>query len=86
VSLLQKKCKQIRGKHPGVTYSFQQAIQMRNELISGVKQDVAIKIYGEDLDKLAQYAKQIGVKKYCWRSRYLCGTSIGFATASYQIS
>ena len=31
-----------------------------NELISGVKQDVAIKIYGEDLNKLAKYAKQVG--------------------------
>jgi len=46
---------------PGVTFGFQQPIQMRfNELMTGVKQDVAIKIYGEDLDQLANYAKQIG--------------------------
>ncbi|OYU80698.1 MAG: CusA/CzcA family heavy metal efflux RND transporter [Flavobacterium sp. BFFFF1] len=45
----------------GTTFGFQQPIQMRfNELISGVKQDVAIKIYGEDLNKLTKYAKQIG--------------------------
>lgn len=46
---------------PGVTFSFQQPIQMRfNELMTGAKQDVVIKIYGEDLDALTQYAKQIG--------------------------
>jgi len=49
-------------KHiPGVTFGFQQPIQMRfNELMTGVKQDVAIRVYGEDLGKLAKYAKQIG--------------------------
>jgi len=46
---------------PGVTYSFQQPIQMRfNELMTGVRQDVAVKIYGEDLDELSGYAEQIG--------------------------
>jgi heavy metal efflux system protein len=46
---------------PGVTFSFQQPIQMRfNELISGVKQDVAVKIFGEDLAVLTTLADQIG--------------------------
>uniref|UniRef100_UPI004047D654 CusA/CzcA family heavy metal efflux RND transporter n=1 Tax=Mariniflexile sp. TaxID=1979402 RepID=UPI004047D654 len=46
---------------PGVTFGFQQPIQMRfNELMTGVRQDVAIKIYGEDLDQLSTYANQIG--------------------------
>ncbi len=46
---------------PGVTFSFQQPIQMRfNELISGVKQDVAVKIFGEDLAVLTTLANQIG--------------------------
>jgi cobalt-zinc-cadmium resistance protein CzcA len=46
---------------PGVTFGFQQPIQMRfNELMTGVRQDVAIKIYGEDLDQLSTYASQIG--------------------------
>jgi heavy metal efflux system protein len=46
---------------PGVTYGFQQPIQMRfNELISGVRQDVAVKIFGEDLNQLTDLAKQIG--------------------------
>jgi len=46
---------------PGVTFGFQQPIQMRfNELISGAKQDVVLKIYGEDLQQLADYAQQAG--------------------------
>ncbi|MET4080231.1 cobalt-zinc-cadmium resistance protein CzcA [Pedobacter sp. UYP30] len=46
---------------PGVTYGFQQPIQMRfNELMTGARQDVVIKIYGEDLDKLSTYANKIG--------------------------
>ncbi|SHM18140.1 efflux RND transporter permease subunit [Hymenobacter psychrotolerans] len=44
---------------PGVTMEFQQPIQMRfNELISGVKSDVSIKIYGDDLDMLFEKANQ----------------------------
>ncbi|TGD77360.1 MULTISPECIES: CusA/CzcA family heavy metal efflux RND transporter [Hymenobacter] len=44
---------------PGVTFGFQQPIQMRfNELISGAKQDVVMKIYGEDLQQLADYAQR----------------------------
>ncbi|GAB2562425.1 CusA/CzcA family heavy metal efflux RND transporter [Spirosoma aerophilum] len=46
---------------PGVTYGFQQPIQMRfNELISGAKQDVAVKLFGEDLGELQRLASQIG--------------------------
>jgi cobalt-zinc-cadmium resistance protein CzcA len=46
---------------PGVTFGFQQPIQMRfNELMTGVKQDVAIKIFGEDLDVLAEQAAKLG--------------------------
>ncbi len=46
---------------PGVTFGFQQPIQMRfNELISGAKQDVVIKIFGEDLDQLDDYAGRVG--------------------------
>ncbi len=46
---------------PGVTFSFQQPIQMRfNELSTGAKQDVVVKIYGEDLDQLADYARTAG--------------------------
>jgi cobalt-zinc-cadmium resistance protein CzcA len=46
---------------PGVTTGFQYPVQMRfNELMTGAKQDVVCKIYGEDLNKLARYAEQIG--------------------------
>ncbi|QKG56348.1 CusA/CzcA family heavy metal efflux RND transporter [Hymenobacter sp. BRD128] len=42
---------------PGVTMEFQQPIQMRfNELISGVKSDVSIKIFGDDLAVLFEKA------------------------------
>lgn len=46
---------------PGVNFGFQQPIQMRfNELMTGARQDVVVKIYGEDLDKLGHYARQVG--------------------------
>ena len=46
---------------PGVTFGFQQPVQMRfNELMTGARQDVALKIYGEDLNKLEQLAEQVG--------------------------
>ncbi|WP_291924043.1 CusA/CzcA family heavy metal efflux RND transporter [Chitinophaga sp.] len=46
---------------PGVSFGFSQPIQLRfNELISGVRQDVGIKIFGEDLPTLAGLAEKIG--------------------------
>ncbi|MFX1708412.1 CusA/CzcA family heavy metal efflux RND transporter [Chitinophaga sp. CC14] len=46
---------------PGVSFGFSQPIQLRfNELISGVRQDVGIKIFGEDLATLASLADKIG--------------------------
>lgn len=48
---------------PMATFSFQQPIQMRfNELLTGAKQDVVIKIYGENLNTLSDLAKQVGKK------------------------
>lgn len=45
------------NKFPGVTYEFTQPIQMRfNELMTGVRQDIAIKIFGEDLGVLSDRA------------------------------
>lgn len=42
---------------PGISTSFQFPVQMRfNELMTGAKQDVVCKIFGEDLDSLTQYA------------------------------
>ncbi len=46
---------------PGVTAGFQFPVQMRfNELMTGARQDVVCKIFGEDLDTLATYAKKLG--------------------------
>jgi cobalt-zinc-cadmium resistance protein CzcA len=45
---------------PGVFIERSQPIQMRfNELMTGIKQDVAIKIFGENLDTLAQYGTKV---------------------------
>ena len=45
---------------PGNKYEFTQPIQMRfNELISGVRSDLAVKVYGDDLDTLVAVAEQI---------------------------
>ncbi len=46
---------------PGVNYEFTQPIEMRfNELITGVREDVAIKIFGEDMEVLASKAEEMG--------------------------
>ncbi|MFD2967807.1 CusA/CzcA family heavy metal efflux RND transporter [Sphingobacterium bambusae] len=45
---------------PGLTTGFQFPVQMRfNELMTGARQDVVCKIYGEDLDSLSYYADQL---------------------------
>lgn len=50
----------IAAKVPGNNYEFSQPIQMRtNELISGVRADVAINLYGDDLDTLLQVGQRI---------------------------
>ena len=45
---------------PGVNYEFTQPIEMRfNELLEGVREDIAIKLYGEDINVLSQKAEEI---------------------------
>ena len=45
---------------PGNNYEFTQPIQMRfNELISGVRSDVAVKVFGDDLDALLAVGQQV---------------------------
>lgn len=45
---------------PGNNYEFTQPVEMRfNELIAGVRADVAIKVFGDDLDKLFTVGKRI---------------------------
>jgi cobalt-zinc-cadmium resistance protein CzcA len=48
------------AKYPGNSYEFSQPIQLRfNELISGVRSDVAVKIFGDDMDVLNATAAKI---------------------------
>lgn len=48
------------GVIPGVFFEKNQPIQMRfNELMTGIRQDVAVKIFGENLDSLALYAEKV---------------------------
>ncbi|MDF6927061.1 efflux RND transporter permease subunit, partial [Escherichia coli] len=48
------------GKIPGNNYEFSQPIQLRfNELISGVRSDVAVKIFGDDNNVLSETAKKV---------------------------
>lgn len=55
-----KELEQVVTPIPGNRYEITQPIQMRfNELISGVRSDLAVKIYGDDLEMLATLAKQI---------------------------
>ncbi|MFZ1702715.1 MAG: CusA/CzcA family heavy metal efflux RND transporter [Saprospiraceae bacterium] len=46
---------------PGITTGFQYPVQMRfNELMTGARQDVVLKLFGDNLDSLAYYAHIIG--------------------------
>ncbi len=49
------------SKVPGLRLSFSQPIALRvNELLSGVKSDVAVKVFGPDLDQLKQTGEEVG--------------------------
>ncbi len=48
---------------PGIEYEFTQPIEMRfNELITGVRSDIAIKLYGDDLEYINEKANEIKTK------------------------
>ncbi len=54
------KIKEELSVFTGVNYEFTQPIEMRfNELLTGVREDIAIKLYGDDLDVLAEKAQEI---------------------------
>ena len=45
---------------PGINFEFSQPVEMRfNELLMGVREDISIKLYGDDLDILAEKAQEI---------------------------
>ena len=57
---LMEKMEETLSAIPGLEAEISQPIQMRNnELLTGIKQDVAIKIFGEDLDMLTQQAGKV---------------------------
>ena len=57
---LMEKMEETLKVIPGLEAEISQPIQMRNnELLTGIKQDVAIKIFGDDLDVLAQQAQKV---------------------------
>jgi heavy metal efflux system protein len=59
-SLLTDHLREVMQDYPGMAYSFTQPIDMRvNEMILGVRGDLAIKIFGTDLEVLNQHAQKI---------------------------
>jgi len=57
---LADKFKEALTVIPGIEYEFTQPIEMRfNELITGIRSDIAIKIFGEDLDYISKKAAEI---------------------------
>ena len=57
---LMDKIRKVLDQLPGISYSFTQPIDMRvSEMIIGVRGDIAIKVFGPDLDKLNELAGQI---------------------------
>ncbi|GAB3833100.1 CusA/CzcA family heavy metal efflux RND transporter [Pontibacter rugosus] len=55
-----EKIKEKLSVLPGINYVFSQPVELRfNELISGVREDVAVKLYGEDLNVLASKGQQM---------------------------
>jgi len=57
---LVKAIQEAAAQIPGNNYEFTQPIQMRfNELISGVRSDVAVKVFGDDLDTLLRNGEEI---------------------------
>ena len=60
VALVEKMSVALEKNVPGAVFSFSQPIELRvAELISGVRSDIAIKLFGDDLDTLRSKAEEI---------------------------
>jgi len=60
VELVEKMSKALEDGVPNGSFSFSQPIELRvAELISGVRSDIAIKLFGDDLDELKKSADEI---------------------------
>jgi cobalt-zinc-cadmium resistance protein CzcA len=58
--LIEQMSARLTDEVPGVAFGFTQPIEMRvDELVAGVKADVAVLLYGDDLDVLASKGKEI---------------------------
>lgn len=58
---LAEAMEEVLTRLPGQNYEFSQPIELRfNELISGVRSDLAVKVFGDDLEVLTAYANRIG--------------------------
>src|SRR5690625_7072302 len=58
--LIRKFEDKLNEELTGINFSFSQPIELRfNELLTGVKEDIAIKLYGEDLEVLSDKAQEI---------------------------
>jgi len=57
---LVEKMRELFTKFPGMTVAFSQPIEMRlNELIAGIRSDIGIKIYGDDLEQLRLLSDEV---------------------------
>ncbi len=55
-----KKIEEVTAKLPGNKVGFSQPIEMRfNELIAGVREDLAVKVFGDDFERMQKTAGQI---------------------------
>ncbi|MAT15141.1 MAG: CusA/CzcA family heavy metal efflux RND transporter [Planctomyces sp.] len=58
--LIEEMSAELTSKVPGVAFGFTQPIEMRvDELVAGVKADVAVLLYGDDLETLGRKGKEI---------------------------
>ena len=59
--LIERMEDRLAHEIPGVGISFTQPIEMRfNELVAGVRSDIGVKVFGDDLDVLKAKADQVG--------------------------
>jgi cobalt-zinc-cadmium resistance protein CzcA len=58
--LVERMSDRLRSIAPGMVFGFSQPIEMRmNELVSGVRSDLAVKVYGDGLESLAHLGKEL---------------------------
>lgn len=58
--LIEKMEEKLKAELPGLNFSFSQPVELRfNELLTGVREDVAVMLYGEDLDTLGMLGEKM---------------------------